>query len=737
MRNIFCFIDGQDNLPEQFTSYIEELDAMGDVVYMYTDVCELKGNPNDILYVVDEIISKEDEKVPSIFMSNISNLFQIIYRLYHQVFDAFIYFRQEDVREYYLGGVYESIFSVKISDKEILYKPIYTNDLKFSIEGCKYEVKNYKVLTDPKNSIGLNFSNEKSFPVIRKYYYIDGLYYLFEPVYAEQKIVIYNNENNQSASTVDFTFPGYENLQYMYEYDAVMLNKLFGLLDNISDRNINEIGKILETMEEEMKGYFPFILCMTCSILEDAIQPDGKEGMQNTLLFLTFLLQTTGRCQYLKQLLNISIKSSLLSCENKFFIWNQCKRYLFTNIVTGDSATGLLMNELYNKIYQEYKEKLAIDLYPIRKEDRNDNLIVIFTTQFLSERHAPTRTALERCYTLSKKLGKSILLINTKEQLPSLGMTLVYHPSTGNVLEEYSNKTHYQYKDLLIPYYQPRELMPAISVIRDIIKSVRELKPSFIFCIGGSSIAADLCGKIVPEASIGTVFSSIPTTAGAFSVIGRKVEDIEWSYLYKIGCQKENIIESTFTFELSPRERTITRESFHIPSDKFILVTVGTRLDTDVNEEFIEVIQKTFSWGTHIVFAGFFSKYEHFCSKYPDFKENSTYIGYYDDMLALMEICDLYVNPRRFGGGFSIVEAFHEGTPGVTIQMGDIAVAAGEDFCVDNYEEMLQVIKRYIEDQEFYCIMSQKAIEREKVVTDSASAMNEIISKIQESPLFF
>lgn len=744
MRKIFCFLDGQDNLPKQLASFIEELDSSGDEVYMYTNVCDQAGIPSDVLYAIDTIVSKDVEKAPYIFLSNVSNLFQIIYRLYHQIFDAFVYYQQNGVREYPLSGAFQTIFLSKISDEEMLFKPIYTNYGDLAFQDYKCEIRGYESLTDPKNNIDISHAkdldcNLKSYAIVRKYYYINELYYLFEPVYTDQRVVICNleGEEGQLVSNVEFTFPGYEKILYMYFYNEELLNKLFALLNNISNNNLAEIENALESIEEEMKGYFSFVSCMTCCILEDAIELDKKKAMKTSLLLLSFLVQVTSRPQYINQLLECAIESRLLSSENKYFLWNQCKRYLFTDEGIGDSSTGLLMDELYRKVYKEYEDQLATDLYPILKENRNDNLIIIFTTQFLSERHAPTRTALERCYTLSKELNKNILLINTREQLSRLGMTLIYHPMVGLTIEDYSDKTQYQYKDLSIPFYQPREPMPSVLVIQEMIKMIRELKPSFIFCIGGSSIVADLCGKVVPEASIGTVFSSIPTTVGTFSVIGRKIEESEWNKISKIGIKRGNVIESTFTFELSQRKRTITRDDISIPKNKFVLVTVGTRLDADINEEFIETIQTTFPWGTHIIFAGYFSKYEYFCSIYPELKDNSTYIGYYDDMLALMEICDLYVNPRRFGGGFSIVEAFHEGTPGVTVRMGDVAVAAGDDFCVNNYKEMLRVMKRYIEDAEFYRIMSQKAREREKVVTDSASAMDDIINKIQGSPLFF
>jgi glycosyltransferase involved in cell wall biosynthesis len=395
------------------------------------------------------------------------------------------------------------------------------------------------------------------------------------------------------------------------------------------------------------------------------------------------------------------------------------------------------MKELYHKAFNEYEHILTSELVPISKEERNQDLIFVFTTQFLSERHAPTRTTLERCYTLGKLLGKRILLINTREQYTRKGDVMIHQPTYGNVIKNFDTKTFYEYKDLKIPFYQPSVDMPDLNVILQLLKKVREAKPWMIFTIGNGSIAADLCGRLVPEAAISVAFSKLATTKATFSVIGRKIAEDEWKGLLQQGYSKDNIIESTFTFELTPKVKSITRDDYKIPKDRFVLITIGIRLDTEIQDDFIQMLQATFTYGTHIVFAGYFDRYQEYCTKYPEFAKNSTFVGYSKDILALMEICDLYVNPRRLGGGFSIIEAFHEGKPGVTTAYGDIAVAAGRDFCVQDYTEMIETIRRYKEDKEFYNTMAEKAKAREKVVTDSALSMRNIMKSIQESPLFF
>ena len=68
--------------------------------------------------------------------------------------------------------------------------------------------------------------------------------------------------------------------------------------------------------------------------------------------------------------------------------------------------------------------------------------------------------------------------------------------------------------------------------------------------------------------------------------------------------------------------------------------------------EFITAMEKLYDRNIHMVFAGYFDEYGNICRRHPGLKEHSTFVGYQDDILALTEIIDLYVNPKRVGGGF-------------------------------------------------------------------------------------
>ncbi len=88
----------------------------------------------------------------------------------------------------------------------------------------------------------------------------------------------------------------------------------------------------------------------------------------------------------------------------------------------------------------------------------------------------------------------------------------------------------------------------------------------------------------------------------------------------------------------------------------FLLVVVGIRLEFEIDSKFMDMLSDVCSKGCHVVFAGIMDNYGRLMEEYPVVSANSSFTGYCDDILALMEICDLYVNPDRLGGGFSVIE---------------------------------------------------------------------------------
>ena len=437
------------------------------------------------------------------------------------------------------------------------------------------------------------------------------------------------------------------------------------------------------------------------------------------------------------QMIQCTVDATDLSKETKYFLIRQYDRIAFVRPDVWSQEAAQAITMLYNQVYQSYKRELQDLLSPIPKEERNPNLIVVFSTQIFIERHPPTHSTLERCYTLGKRMNKQVFLINTREVLTRLGEIPFYKCTYANLLKECNSIDRLEYKGYSFDFFQPEMEMPDMNMLQVILMMIRELKPWFVMGMGDYSITADLCSNIVPEAALSFGFSTLPATQGQMSILGRQLFGGELEHYVAKGFREDQIIESTFTFELQTQKKHFTRKDLNIPEDKFALVTIGTRLHDDVSDEFIERVLDTVPWGTHLVLVGHMNTYEKMCEKHVGLREHSTFLGYQDDVLAVLENCNLYVNPRRIGGGFSIVEGFNMSIPGVTIAYGDIAVAAGKDFWVKDYDEMFAAVKRYMDDKEFYKSQVEKAHERVNVLLDGKTAMENIVKKIETNSMFF
>ena len=151
-----------------------------------------------------------------------------------------------------------------------------------------------------------------------------------------------------------------------------------------------------------------------------------------------------------------------------------------------------------------------------------------------------------------------------------------------------------------------------------------------------------------------------------------------------------------------------------------------------MTDDFLFFLEKLLQEKMFVGFLGVFHAYDERIKKYPRLKRKSAFWGFRKDILSYLEICDLYVNPVRKGGGTSSVEAMFKGIPVVTTDYGDVAVNAGEEFCVKDYREMSEEILRYYMDKEYYREMSKRALERAKGLLDTETEFVRIMKEAEK-----
>ncbi len=437
-------------------------------------------------------------------------------------------------------------------------------------------------------------------------------------------------------------------------------------------------------------------------------------------------------------LIHDAISDNALTFGQKHFIYNQLLRKSFLNQIPNTKSVENALDDMYLEIFDEIYRELGVELKPIPYAERNKNFVVVLTSQVLSEGHGPTKTLFDRCHAL-RKMGKELLIINTADMMPKIHAIPWENPVFGSYIPEFSDLVYLESKGEFYNYFQCPDIMPDINLISELLNTVIKLKPEMIISIGGNNIFSDICSKIITTLTVSTVFSGRSTTLGTFQNISRPINEGDLLWAKKHGKTSFHFIEGRFTFTLREQEHKYKRADFGIPENCFVGIVSGTRLDYEIDNDFINLLTKLMDKGIHFVFIGVFDDYQKYLNDYPIFKTKSTYLGVQKDVLAINELCDIYVNPRRVGGGTTCVEALSKGVPVVTDAYGDVFNAAGPDFGVNGFDEMYERIIRLMNDADYRSKMKSLAIERSSILLDSDEEFSRIynvaISRLLENKL--
>ncbi len=456
---------------------------------------------------------------------------------------------------------------------------------------------------------------------------------------------------------------------------------------------------------------------------------------------LSFCMKCSGHLTYAELLMQeiLDADYNILGEYNKYFLYWQMSDSTFQNTRLQSENIELGRTVLYRELYDAFYQALQVENFSwIPLEQRRQDLVFLFTSQFLKETHAPTKTALDRAYVLQKYLGKQVVIINTAMLIPQKGDTPFYDRKQGEYLPEYCNNRQFSFRGEQFELFQCENQMPDLNTMYRLLQKVKEERPYCIISVGAGDICADLCGKTVPQIAIGTVFSEVAVTTARYQVIERELLASDYKQLQILGTAPENVKKAVFTFVFKKQEHHFMRAELGLPEMGVVLLITGWRLGNEVKDEFLhmleEIIHKEES--VQVVFMGLFEGYEKAMEGFPDLLEKSHYLPYQEDALAVTECCDIYVNPKRKGGGSSSAEALFMGLPVVTMPFGDVAAAAGEDFWVKDYEEMKDQICRYCQDKKYYEEMSSLARQRAEVLTDSKTHFCELFREIEQKPDF-
>lgn len=460
-----------------------------------------------------------------------------------------------------------------------------------------------------------------------------------------------------------------------------------------------------------------------------------KEEMWQ-IAFLSQAYTKSRHKEYIRQLYELMLESDMLTKENRLYVFEQIKRLTFMNSDVVDLDMEILALKCYEYILSLYKEELVMPSKFVPVEERTKQYIVFFINQYLAEGHGPTQTILDRCYLIAKGMRLTPFIINTADLLTQVGKIPFDNAVAAAYLEENLDLETVSYRGMQFMFLQCEPNMPNVDSIQTILNFVRKLNPYFLVDIGGMNLTGGICSSMYPLIAVNTVPSGRTPTVAQFQLIGRPLSEEDDQWRRKNHKTENHLVYCPFNSTLRPQTEVYTREQFGLPQDRKLLLVVGGRLDDEVDNDFLQVLQKAVLQGGFVVFAGKFKSYDEKMEQYPIVAGASRFLGFVDEILALAEICDIYVNPRRTGGGTSVIEAMAMGLPAVSLPGGDVALGAGDDFVVDTYSEMNARIGRYMTDGDYYAEHGKIARARAAHMLDGERLFLDAIRRIEKMPEF-
>lgn len=397
-----------------------------------------------------------------------------------------------------------------------------------------------------------------------------------------------------------------------------------------------------------------------------------------------------------------------------------------------DSAIGRrtfmkLFKDAKQHVRRLYKQIIGPDETPFAPNDH----VVILTRQFLMPPHAPSVDTLNFASRLIKEYGKQVLIISTSEATAQQDGAVA--PAIfANADERFVGRNKLDYDGVSISFALCGNGIFGDESALQAIKMIDVVKPEMIISVGAPSLIAEVFAHRCFTFIYPTV-RGIPLVEACNFHTWDQPDDAMKSIVKKEKLDDQYLFAQHPGFDVKPASNSLTRQQFDIPEDKYVFVVVGTRLDTDVNAKFLDLLECiTEHPYAFIVFAGNFNDYEKATSAYPNVQKQSAWIGFQTDIMAVYNISDAFLNPDRKGGGSGIVYALQAGLPVLSLPTGDAGLAAAGFPAINDYDALADVCVKLIDDKDMQAKYADIAVSEAPKFSGRAALLERILEEFNK-----
>ncbi|QCG96032.1 glycosyltransferase [Azospirillum sp. TSA2s] len=383
--------------------------------------------------------------------------------------------------------------------------------------------------------------------------------------------------------------------------------------------------------------------------------------------------------RYLRILDMLDAVLDLASLEGINQIYWSMQRQLFLMRMDMASVPDFVTEHLF-AFYERFLRQIALrlGLSPAARQAGmpETGRVVIVTNQFLSAEHQPSRDLLLLAVRLQRDLGRTVLVLNTN-MMPDRYYSPFIPPFAAALEERLAGEQTIRCGGERIRMLSSTAPGVTAEKLGGFLSAVEAFDPDLAIAFGGSVIVADLLECARP-------LMCIPTTSGRIVSLADIVLDFG-GHAPPAGHGRlaRSWRPSRFGLSLRRTGDTATRPEFSLPDSAFVCVVVGNRLDAEADGAFLELLGRILDAVPQalVLFAGGVESLPGRLALDGHAGQLRS-LGHVDRMEALMSVCDLFVNPRRTGGGAGAAQAMAGGVPVLSFDGGDVASVAGPSFLV-------------------------------------------------------
>lgn len=670
---------------EEFEEIIDRFEQQGYVIFNFNGV-DSDFNIQDLPLYIEYAKDQVDFELNRIgVLSNVREIIFPWYRCYNSLVDDFVYFIDDNVfkdeffeKNKIAAEIHKKLTNFIGIDQETIQGKIYLNlnfdnyDLLFDfmVRNC-----NFKYF-DKLSNFGFGNKVEKS--KIKKTYQYQGRLFKFE---------LGEKENNLNEILLEGEFETNINLNYLIE-------ELVKELYFVPFITVESCGKL----DKKKEMYF------FKNLFEDIAKIDlnfQKKIFDDIIDYI--------KCYNLNFRKKISLLSLLVMLKVRR---NSLSKFIMKTLLEDKEHIkyhySMLYNILFYRNYDDlniydnyYKDKRSIlkkiakyfeknlKFPKIRNSKRNKKHIAFVTDQLLGLNHSPTKIILNYAKKLKKIYPEYEVKIFVEDNLFVNNSEIIFPYFYNSVESKKCKAKHQKYlSEVDVQIYYSNTNDNKKNRVRELIKKIINFSPEVILTISDLSLSLEILYTYYPIVYM-AVSSYYCVSQADVYLYGDKRKIIQDNKNYGALLDPDDIYQFDYGFEFGEASTNIKRSDYNINDKDFVMVTVGNRLDVELDSDkrFVDAICDLLIYNKEIKWIIVGKKeLDYLSNKYNKLLGNKIIrIEYEKDLFALYQICDIYINPDRDGGGYSIGMAMKEGLPIVNFgKPSDGANWVGENNCVNN-----------------------------------------------------